>query len=305
MIAVSVIEQVDDADYAYTYNCYVLDASGEATSETKWVRNVLSDTLPVGAVSMAWKAADGSYWMKLSAEEAAVVSEEVDFIVDLFDRDDANNLGSLWYGNDNFRITDGVAIATDSEATVYTAKLSSHNYMIKVWGDTTTMYSDPLNSYFWCPTLLWSCKDDYADFKSVYSQARVYRSDPLDPAWIGYINGGGFYGGVQGWQYTSDWPWDLDATATFMLQAQGTNATLSAFGGAYTLDVDTGPYRQKVGMSPWYRVDYNASNILKFKAWISSIPEPPDDESGHGTYADGEYTYTDKYHAGETYNPNA
>jgi hypothetical protein len=86
--------------------------------------------------------------------------------------------------------------------------------------------------------------------------------------------------------------------------------TLVTDGGDVTVDVlhltksgDEGPFRQKVGL--WCAATSVLNNVLKFKAWVSSIPEPPDDESGHGTYADGVFTYTDKYHAGGGYNPNA
>jgi hypothetical protein len=53
------------------------------------------------------------------------------------------------------------------------------------------------------------------------------------------------------------------------------------------------------------------NHISAFKVWSNDIPEPPDDESGHGTYS-GEkgFRYTDKYHksdgeGGYTYDPNA
>jgi hypothetical protein len=53
------------------------------------------------------------------------------------------------------------------------------------------------------------------------------------------------------------------------------------------------------------------NNISQIKVWSVDVPEPPDDESGHGTYS-GEtgFRYTDKYHesdgaGGFTYDPDA
>jgi hypothetical protein len=48
------------------------------------------------------------------------------------------------------------------------------------------------------------------------------------------------------------------------------------------------------------------NHINQVKVWTADLPEPPDGESGHGTWtSEGGFVYTDKYHAGGTYNPNA
>lgn len=47
--------------------------------------------------------------------------------------------------------------------------------------------------------------------------------------------------------------------------------------------------------------------ISRVKVWTDDVPEPPDGESGHGTYDDGQsaFNYADKYHADGDYNPDA
>lgn len=74
----------------------------------------------------------------------------------------------------------------------------------------------------------------------------------------------------------------------------------------YTLDAglvglmsayaDLGSYVE--GSADWH--------IASIKAWTTDTPEPSSSESGHGTYdSETGYTYTDKYHTGDTYDPNA
>jgi len=46
-------------------------------------------------------------------------------------------------------------------------------------------------------------------------------------------------------------------------------------------------------------------HITQIKAWNTDAPEPSDGQSGHGVLVDGALVYTDKYHAGGGYNPNA
>jgi hypothetical protein len=80
--------------------------------------------------------------------------------------------------------------------------------------------------------------------------------------------------------------------------------TLTVTAGGAEVSVEVGQWPLRVGLLS-HAGYMDRFRIESFKAWVDGIPEPPDDESGHGTYADGEYTYTDKYHAGGTYNPNA
>jgi hypothetical protein len=55
-----------------------------------------------------------------------------------------------------------------------------------------------------------------------------------------------------------------------------------------------------------YLDGYENNYINQVKVWTADLPEPPDGESGHGTWtSEGGFVYTDKYHAGGTYNPNA
>lgn len=292
MIAVSVIGQAEDAEYKYTYNCYLLDINGALTDQEVRVMNTLSDDLLAGAVSRAWKSENGAYWMKLSAEDAAVVSEEVDFIVDMFDRADANNLGNLWYGSDNFRIADEIAYCTDSaELTIYTTKLSGHDYIVKIWFNEI----ESTSNYFRYAGLAWGAKDDYSDSRTY--RGSLQRNIP-SPQWVRSIDSNDVLTNEEtvGW-VSGEYPLELNDPETASIQTSGQNVDIEFVG--VVSEGTAGPYRQKVGL-----YHYSGANVIKFKAWVSSIPEPPD-ESGHGTYSDGVYTYIDKYHANGGYNPNA
>jgi hypothetical protein len=381
MIAVSVIEQVDDADYAYTYNCYVLGVDGTPTSETKQVRNTSFAELSAGSVAMAWKAEDGTYWMKQTAEDEAeaATSSVVDFITDGFDRDDADTLGLYWSGS-GFAIRDGVAYQTGAgdsysvacnyatqdiyypngtpygrqgnkasiaHATAphsgdtgnnvyrYTSRLSTADYRAKVW--VTIPDYVPVSR---AVGVLFRLKQDRTAYTSVWNAVLVrslegndrYAALAYDANYTtrddGFIHGsyGPPYGALDYYAsipygdndfYLMHMPDNGSGPGTYLFEISqiGTLLTVS-YGGNVLYQGDdlqaadagfvgllTGAGSQLGPSGP----NDDAVGLEKIKVWSADIPEPPDDESGHGTYdADsGEFTYTDKYHAGETYNPNA
>jgi len=79
------------------------------------------------------------------------------------------------------------------------------------------------------------------------------------------------------------------------------------FSGEALYSIDAGMFGFRGGFSclPKY-IDGDGENYIEqVKVWSSDIPEPPSGESGHGKYIDGIFVYSDKYHAGDGYDPNA
>ncbi|MEM9369186.1 MAG: hypothetical protein AAGD07_24655, partial [Planctomycetota bacterium] len=91
-------------------------------------------------------------------------------------------------------------------------------------------------------------------------------------------------------------PGSIDLVVSF----DGTDLTADWQGLSVTHE--TGDINRFVGF--WSR-DQQLERLERFKLWTSNSPEPPWTESGHGTHDGTSFVYTDKYHSGGSYDPNA
>jgi hypothetical protein len=234
----------------------------------------------------------------------------VDFIVDTFDRASGGELGDLWTNPDAFVLDSGNAKGAlegkgSWDATyrpVYTRKLPVGAFSLS--GVANRVVN--VDSF-------------YDDGVLVNLLLGVTRNSVLSGYQVIAI-GTRHSGGTSGLTAISISTFDNtqlvfsglsptlpSATEAFSVVYDGETLTVSCFGleVSYAVGVIS-PY---IGMRSQY--SYSASNnqyhmnIQYLKAWSASIPEPPDAQSGHGNYVDGQFIYTDKYHAGGGYNPNA
>ena len=304
------------------YLCSVLDIrsdkSGEKLHVNRLVYGAVSlDVIPENTVTFAYKI-DDKWWMQVGGESEVPT---VDFIVDLFDRADEGHLGQYWDIPALYRLYNQQAVynyGTSSGISLYQAKLSSHNvnfgmyfycgpeeeadwlYHWNYWIDP--YYYGEHTAYLFGPRL--GCDIEtrkgivitgrltmvrYASYTPIYLRTKILLSSV----------GGSFYF-INTEVLYSNYSQALLSGNIFV----NVNENIVTMSGTYAGGVDMAAVYNTI---PGLGIPYSEWSYViadNFKAWIPSIPEPPD-ESGHGRYINGEHVYSDKYHAGDDYDPNA
>jgi hypothetical protein len=249
----------------------------------------------------------------------------IDFIVDLFDRnDDADSLGSYWNPDDYlgeylsshaWGILDGKAVLLRSLPFLYNRyfkKLSSKNYNLRA--DYALTIEDmeeyiaqfPSSSLgepfglFACLLRHWININYYVVFVPV-----------IDTYWpVTYHVELDYYISV-GSSYVT-WHTTLEEgvySGSILISVIDDEVTIvlgertDVFTTAQIKD-EAAPMIGCGYWTPYY--PYPKNTFDNVKIWIDGIPEPPGSESGHGNYRPTSgFSYTDKYHSGGIYNPNA
>ncbi|MEM8668721.1 MAG: hypothetical protein AAGG48_14470 [Planctomycetota bacterium] len=288
---------------------YIVGSGGARTELLD--RDGASQTLEVwnGASAIEEGTYFPGYWefsrwnaIPVGSGESEAEIGTVDFIVDNFDRTAGGALGDLWFNDDAFLIESGslAKSAIDGTASgistsqkiaataLYLQKLTVGAYYIKI-----TPSANPANGNLDAFGAIAASLDNPIGAVG-FSGSKAASSS---------LNNALFYDPAS---RTSASQVDSQAgTGTGAILAHATGTTLDITFGTASLSIATGALPSLVGM---YSRDTAASSvdyISQFKAWSASIPEPPDGESGHGTYDGSTFNYTDKYHAGGGYDPNA
>lgn len=321
ILKVLVKRKVEASDH--TYVCTVLDSKASATGERIKARRLVYDPadeldlddIIEDTVTFAFRV-DGKWWLQVG-EESTIPT--VDYIVDLFDRPDSPNMGDLWNNTSIHRITNQQSWLWGILGNqAYLAKLSSHNFNINF--DYTVDHSvmsvvysnfidDPGFSYSYTLFRILVGYDTKSD-TGVYMQARVQLREEYE--------GGGVYVNYVKYNLTIVQGLGMELADIDVKHRLQGFSSIKYFGNlsisvnehifSYSCPVFSGNVNL-LGVIPtefavWGGVGVGDGIMDNFKTWVSTIPEPPD-ESGHGKFINGQYVYSDKYHAGEEYNPSA
>ena len=319
------------------YVCSVLDVRGDKSGERLKANRLVYgsatlDDMAENLVTFAYKV-DDKWWIQSGDESEVPIG---DFIVDMFDRSNIGNLGTYWDNSAIYKIIDGYAAENEGRKIeadrpfnylrqTYLAKLSNYNinYRIKYSADPAEMFafynywdgfSNKFPQYELLTVLLgWDAGSDSGIllrcFIRFFFQGAVkglsYKID---------IGSAGSYDGTilydSGAIIITDFS-DIVFSGTLLCNTDENMLYLSGnFAEPFDFSYDLGEiYNYNIGVRSGFYTDFQwwpsqRRLIDTFKSWVSSIPEPPD-ESGHGRYIDGQYVYSDKYHAGSEYNPDA
>lgn len=305
------------------YLCSVLDIRSDKSGERLHVNRlvysaVFLDDIPENTTTFAYKI-DNKWWMQVGGESEVPT---VDFIVDMFDRANEGNLGQYWDIPALYRLYNQQAVynyGTSPGVSLYQAKLSSHNVNFGMyfycgpedeadwiwywnWLNNNPSSTTSTSIYLFSPRLGYDIETEkgiaitgrlkiqrYVGSGPIYLYTGIRLSAPGGSDY--FINTDVIY---------SNYSQAILSGALFI----NVNENIVTMSGAYSGSIDMAAvYNTTPGLGiPYSQFSYVIAD--NFKAWIPSIPEPPD-ESGYGRYINGEYVYSDKYHAGGEYNPDA
>jgi hypothetical protein len=304
------------------YLCLVLDARTKVSGTEIHAQRLifgspLLDDIPENTVLHAFRV-DNKWWIQ-SGDESEIPT--VDFCADYFDRADLGNLGVYWNDSAIWRVYNEEAWDNDAGGSVpYQTKLSHHNinltfsfkadidhltWWTNFWLGDTQKYGEAKTGAF-AVILGWDIDAEvgvyaygwitikrYSEYAPLYQKHESYIVTPLGSFKI--VDSEVIITSVS----------QLTTYDTLLLNINENIFTMTGNLTPFSATQDMGAvYQTSVGMRGYH--GYIAAYLIQdnFKAWVASIPEPPN-ESGHGRYIDGEYVYSDKYHVGGEYNPNA
>jgi hypothetical protein len=305
------------------YLCSVLDkrtkkSGTQIHAQRLSYGSVILDDIPENTVLHAFRV-DNKWWIS-TGEESDVPT--VDFVADFFDRANLGNLGVYWNNSATWRVYNQEALYVEGSTSraPYMAKLSSHNANVRfsfkadheyLVQETIYMFNNTnLSGYFVTGAfgMIFGLEIDQETGIRAQGWVRIQR----------YVSEGPLYHQHVSYIYTPagsikivDSEFPITSTAqlkshdSLLINKTENILTMTGSNTPFSGVADLGAiYQTSVGFNTYggYVYDYLIQD--NFKAWVSSIPEPPD-ESGHGRYINGQYVYSDKYHAGGEYNPNA
>ncbi len=303
MIAVSIIGKDAAATYQQTYNAYLLDGLGQLTSQTVKVLNTTSTDLGSGTIVLADRAISGTYWIREGSSigsGSSSTASTIDFFVDNFDRADAGDIGELWTNPSSFVLNNKVAESALSRAAgraIYTLARSGVGFTAKalmlrnsdhdivarfqlgaVSGQETD--SGIIVDFIRHPHPLWN-GELRIQIQKPSGSAVVLAQETLQSA-----------------------PAAADSEITISYEG----SILSVVHTDISIVYSAGLIAPTFGLVTAGNSLTNSSfpRCSRIKVWSNEVSEPPDSESGHGTWSvDGGFNYTDKYHVDGGYNPNA
>lgn len=309
-------------DALNVYLCSVLNIRGAKSGERIHANRVVQegyilDDIPENTVTFAHEI-ENKWWIQ-AGEESAIPN--VDFTVDLFDRADSGTIGQYWNNSGAYRVygEQCYSVKYHSGDIPYIANLSNHNKYIKFnyqadevnllddfnWLLNNTYYTTTYIYRLFAMLLCWDIEQENGVYCNGWLE--FSRDNSYDPLWIKHAI-------LVYWPGSSDYVYNNTVTPLVsynQLKPSGTiqftvnENIISCVGDPFVGSLDIGGvYLTAAGLDAASTGSADFWIIDNFKAWISSIPEPPD-ESGHGRYINGQYVYSDKYHAGGGYNPDA